>query len=322
MGDLAKYIAEVVEFVVAGVLVFFSLLLLGYVVVRPDLDELPAEVPFLTSLGALLPVVAVALIYALGILAEGMSRIIFEHGLEELTAKELDGRGSEDQKKTLQVRLAGIRVSAEKDPIRYADAEHAVKVEHYVALREEWRMRVMAGSAPLHAQVEGQLKRLRIERAAALSGGISSLALLVDIAVLAWQDGMEFRGVLLAALVIVTAAAARLWLVRKQVPDVVTLPAEVKQPRRVPRRVVQAAALSGSLFSLVLLVHLVVEVDTDEMSLRAALLLATLTVSACAVALSLVRLKRYLGSIVRCHDALPGALPTNGEPAPARTVAS
>lgn len=97
MGDLAKYIAEVVEFVVAGVLVFFSLLLLGYVVVRPDLAELPDELPFLSSLGGLLPVVGIALIYALGIIAEGMSRIMFEHGLGELTAEKLRSNPLADQ---------------------------------------------------------------------------------------------------------------------------------------------------------------------------------------------------------------------------------
>ena len=40
------------------------------------------------------------------------------------------------------------------------------------------------------------------------------------------------------------------------------------------------------------------------MGVRAALLVVILVVTACAVALSLVRLKRYLSSIVRCYRAL------------------
>ena len=295
MGDLAKYIAEVVEFVVAGVLVFFSLLLLGYVVVRPDLAALPDELPFLSSLGGLLPVVGVALIYALGIIAEGMSRIMFEHGLGELTHEKLKHH----------------RSARRAEP----DAAHKAEVAHYEGVREEWRMYVLAHSASLNAQVDGQLKRLRIERAAALSGGISSLALLIDVAVTAAQHDMRLHGVLLVVLVLASCVAARLWLVGEQVPSAaMSAQPEVREHSRrtvdewwrheVRLKPARAVALAGVVLSVALLCGIVVGAGSEVMGLRAALLVAALVVTCCAVALSLVRLKRYLGSIVRCYEAL------------------
>ena len=313
MGDLAKYIAEVVEFVVAGVLVFFSLLLLGYVVVRPDLADLPADLPFLASLGGLLPVVGVALIYALGIIAEGMSRILFEHGLGELTAAKLATKATPAQKKALQEKVAAAESAA--SPKDRAKAGHKVEVAHYEGVREEWRMYVLAHSASLNAQVDGQLKRLRIERAAALSGGIGSIALLIDVALVGLREEMPVRAVLLVGLVLAAAVSARLWLVQKQLPDT----AEASDPKLRKRQALQhdaaqGAALSASVLALAVLVSMVVEAGVETMGLRAALLVVTLVVTACAVALSLVRLKRYLGSIVRCYEALKATPPVGAAP--------
>ncbi|MBL0746361.1 hypothetical protein [Nocardioides baculatus] len=300
MGDLAKYIAEVIEFVVAGVLVLFSLLLLGYVVVRPDLAELPDELPFLSSLGALLPVVGVAFIYALGILAEGMSRIMFEHGLGELTFAKL------------RAREFGVAV-----PGAAVKAAHDSEVAHYENQREEFRMYVLAHSPALSAQVEGQLKRLRIERAAALSGGISSLALLIDVAVISGKHDLAVHGVLLVVLVLASCVAARLWLVGEQVPGASELAPEPAARARalqlwlteVRRNPARAVALTGAVLSAVLLVSIVAAAGSEAVALRAALLVGALVLTACSVALSLVRLKRYLGSIVRCYDALQKSSP-------------
>jgi hypothetical protein len=232
MGDLAKYIAEVIEFVVAGVLVLFSLLLLGYVLARPDLADLPDELPLLTSMGALLPVVGIALVYALGILAEGMSRVVFEHGLAELTVQRLDGRGSEAMEKNFQSKRAELVDREIADRKLAAAALHTEQVAYYENLREDYRMSVLARSPSLTTQVEGQLKRLRIERATALSGSICTLALVIDFVLRAGDEGLWLRTVLLATCVLITA---------------------------------------------------------------------------CAIWLSTVRLRRYLGSIIRCYDALPPA---------------
>lgn len=174
-------------------------------------------------------------------------------------------------------------------------------------------MYVLAHSASLNAQVEGQLKRLRIERATALSGGISALALLVDVALTAADEGMPLRGVLLVVLVLSTAVAARLWLVQTQVPDADDADKQHKR-QELLRDAARGVALAGSVLSVVLLVSLVVQAGTEIMGLRAALLFATIVVTACAVALSLVRLKRYLGSIVRCYEALREAPPLANVP--------
>lgn len=350
MGDLAKYIAEVIEFVVAGVLVLFSLLLMGYVVVHPDLAALPTDLPFLTSLGGLLPVVGVALIYALGILAEGISRIMFEHGLGELTADKIKEQTSKKDREKLERKLS----KADVDGLTRGEAEshrRDLEVDHYVGLREEWRMYVLAHSASLNAQVDGQLKRLRIERAAALSGGISSLALLLDVARTATHEGRPVRALVLVGLVLAAAVAARVWLVRQQVPvapvaedDGASASASTGQHREEARATAgtaaghqpghgigrartlsetgrwervsrwfrdevrnaraRALAVVGAVLALGLLVDLAVEIGTEDMSLRAALLVAIATVTSCAVALSIVRLERYVNSIIRCYLAL------------------
>ena len=182
MGDLAKYIAEVIEFVVAGILVLFSLLLLTYVVVDPDLAGRGPDV----ALGALGPVLGLAVVYALGIMAEGVSRVAFEWHLDKET-----------------------RVAIDRDPETGKLDRKPVATADYRGLREAWRMRVMGRSVPLAVQIESQLKRLRIERASALAGVIAVVALGINLVTASLPGGVASRswGFVFALVVAATAVA-------------------------------------------------------------------------------------------------------------------
>jgi hypothetical protein len=139
--DLAKFFADVIEFIVGGVLFLASLVLLVNAISSDALEELSdslRQAPEGFSGGY--TIAALALIYATGILAEGVSRLCFEWRLKQKTA----------------------------DHFRGPDGP--------VAERERQRLSVMDRSDKLAEAINVQLKRLRIERTMALSALITTIA--------------------------------------------------------------------------------------------------------------------------------------------------
>jgi hypothetical protein len=139
--DLAKFFADIIEFIVGGVLFLASLLLFVDAIspaslasLTGDLDEAPS------GLSGAYPVAGLALVYALGIVAEGVSRLLFEWRLGQLSVTLFPG--------------------------------HPRPVEE----RERQRLSVVDRSDKLADSVNAQLKRLRIERTLALSSAIATLA--------------------------------------------------------------------------------------------------------------------------------------------------
>ena len=141
MEDLAKFFADIIEFIVGGVLFLASLLLFVNAVssaslstVSDDLGEAPE------GLSGGYTIAALAVVYALGIVAEGVSRLLFEWRLAQLSVKLFPGEA------------------------------------HPVEERERQRLSVVDRSDKLADAINAQLKRLRIERTLALSSAIATVA--------------------------------------------------------------------------------------------------------------------------------------------------
>jgi len=147
--DLAKFFADIIEFIVGGVFFVASLLLLLHAGSPSSLESLNAGLESVPdNLGAMVPIAALAVVYAMGIIAEGTSRLICEWRLTQLTRQSLG---------------------------RFKDPERDL-----VKRREKWRTRAGAHSPSLEAKINAQLKRLRIERALLLSSAIACLAFIID----------------------------------------------------------------------------------------------------------------------------------------------
>jgi hypothetical protein len=142
--DLAKFFADIIEFIVGGVLFLASLALFVNAVssaslhtVTDDLGDAPQ------GLSGGYTVAALAVVYALGIVAEGVSRLLFEWRLAQLSVKLFPGEA------------------------------------HPVEERERQRLSVVDRSDKLADAINAQLKRLRIERTLALSSAIATVSFVI-----------------------------------------------------------------------------------------------------------------------------------------------
>ena len=151
VDDLTSFVAEIVEFVVSGVLFAGSLALLLLALPGvPTVDHVPSWFDPGSTLAGL---ALVALAYAVGVVAEGLGRAAFERLLDRVT---------HEQFTTI-------------DPDDFPDKDFPTPGDE----RERQRSAVKIAHPMLHGEVESQLKRLRIERVMALSLGIAALGLLV-----------------------------------------------------------------------------------------------------------------------------------------------
>ena len=141
MEDLAKFFADIIEFIVGGVLFLASLILFVNAVSSASLSTVSDDLGAAPEgLNGGYTIAALALIYAFGIVAEGVSRLLFEWRLAQLSVKLFPG------------------------------------VANPVEERERQRLSVMDRSDKLADAINAQLKRLRIERTLALSSAIATLA--------------------------------------------------------------------------------------------------------------------------------------------------
>ena len=144
MEDLAKFFADIIEFIVGGVLFLASVLLFVNALSSTSLSSVTDDLGRAPQgLSGGYTVAALAVVYALGIVAEGVSRLLFEWRLGQLSDKLFPG------------------------------------VSHAVEERERQRLSVMDRSDKLADAINAQLKRLRIERTLALSSAIATAAFVI-----------------------------------------------------------------------------------------------------------------------------------------------
>lgn len=179
METLSDFFASAVEFLVGGILFMMSVIFLvsaGFTL--PILTQAQGEL--LKGYETLITLVLVALAYAMGVVAESLARSPFEFLLDRITVRTeafLPGNGGP----VITQGSVPVRGSAWRDRFTDFCLGGTYTVDHrYLARkeRERQRMKVMT-YVTLHAEVQGQLKRLRLERVSSLCFAIIALGLAV-----------------------------------------------------------------------------------------------------------------------------------------------
>lgn len=187
MEDLAKFFADIIEFVVGGVFFLASLLLLANAIAPDAMESLYDDLKHAPDgFNGVYALAAVAVVYAMGIVAEGVSRVIFERRLDTLTR---DKFHQHDQLPVKAASKAG-QPDLRADPWfpeqrawlrelrkRFARSDREL-IDRCVELRERWRIESVDHG--LTVPIDYQLKRLRIERTLALSSAIAAVGLLAS----------------------------------------------------------------------------------------------------------------------------------------------
>lgn len=194
MEDLSDFIASAVEFLVGGVL--FTIALAFLIFGSTGLPEWhPDQISFLTDNSTVVAAVFVAVVYATGVVAESLSRGLFEFMLDRATVRTeaFATHPAAGAARATRVRSAGgwrERVTA-----RVLGGGYSLQdLKAARAERERQRAQVMTWHVTLHGEVQGQLKRLRLERVFTVSVAITTLAL-------ALQGRWLYAAIALAAMV-------------------------------------------------------------------------------------------------------------------------
>lgn len=153
MEDFVKYLADIIEFLVGGVLISLAIIV-SFALFFPSqigaLTEALFAVP--DSYGLLISLGAFALVYGLGVIFEGISRTVVEWRLDRVTVD--------------------CVTRAEMPP---AGLHGAALTRWAVHQREAWRAIAEADEAGKRA-ITNQLSRLRVERTFLLTSYIVMIA--------------------------------------------------------------------------------------------------------------------------------------------------
>lgn len=189
MGDdLSAFIADGIEFIVGGTLFLLALTFLLFAIGWEPVEGLPGLIDDRGAASAVLLFVIVA--YAVGVLVEAVSRMVFERILD---VKTLRREAFWTVPKAVKRRDLPQPTSARKwflgtgtrfvpdDPDDPKGHRHPVADEKFtshdlattVFVREYQRAFVMTAHVGLGDEIASQLKRLRLERVAFLSGFVA-----------------------------------------------------------------------------------------------------------------------------------------------------
>jgi hypothetical protein len=175
---LSDFFASAVEFLVGGVLFIVSVaFLLSTWITFPSLSS--GDKTQFSAFETLITTVFVAAAYALGVVAESLARSPFEPLLDRITVRTEAFLPDHGAGVTRQAPASG-RWTARRNQITELCLGDDFTVDHRKAARaerERQRMKVMMCET-LHAEVQGQLKRLRLERVSTLCFFVVAVALL------------------------------------------------------------------------------------------------------------------------------------------------
>lgn len=156
MEDFVKYLADIIEFLVGGVLIAIAFVIC-FALFFPDLIEPTMSLLFQIpdSIGLVVSLAAFALVYGLGVIIEGVSRAVVEWRLERVTVD---------------------CISAVRRPPHGLTGPALTRWA--VQKREKWRGIAEADEAGKRA-ISTQLSRLRVERTFLLTSYIVMVALAI-----------------------------------------------------------------------------------------------------------------------------------------------
>jgi hypothetical protein len=209
--SLSSFVAGAVEYIVGGLMLLGSLVFLAsafdwnLAVTEDDLDSLQAS-----SASLAVSLLLVALAYAMGVIGESLSRALMEWDLVRVT---LANKSFAPKAPTAEPAATGRALTSppEVETLRATQSKTAiVKISEserkkFELERDRQRMVVMTKHAHLYADIESQLKRLRLERVAFVSVGLlvlgfafrwegaQTLVSMVAAALLGWLVHMRFK---------------------------------------------------------------------------------------------------------------------------------
>jgi hypothetical protein len=187
VDSMSDFVASAVEFIVGGILVTLAA---GFLVLTlvdphgwPTLSD--QQMAFASANSTLLGIIFIAAAYAAGVVGEGLARVVMEPMLDRHTvrAKEFlpdELRARMDVKAAKADEAARRAIAVRRWRTRkLLGANYAM--EHRTAARyqREAQRAVVMRHDQLHSEVQGQLKRLRLERVFAFSLGLTTAALLL-----------------------------------------------------------------------------------------------------------------------------------------------
>lgn len=203
---MSDFVASAVEFIVGGIL--FTLAMAFLVVTLASPGEWPtlthSQMEFVSANTTLLGIIFIAAAYAAGVVGESLARSQVEWLLDRQTVRHRsfqDPRPVLTKKATTDHHSAPSELALRWTAFKNRLTERALGGGYRVAdlerargERERQRAVVMTWHEQLHSEVQGQLKRLRLERVFTLSLAITALALALR------QDWMLFGVAGLASL--------------------------------------------------------------------------------------------------------------------------
>ncbi|MGO3146203.1 MAG: hypothetical protein ACTIJ6_00845 [Leucobacter sp.] len=156
MEDFVKYLADIIEFLVGGVLIALAIVV-SFALFFPDLVDPVMHTLFQIpdSIGLVVSLAGLALIYGLGVIIEGVSRAVVEWRLDRVTVE---------------------CISAFRQPPQ--ELQGAELTQWAVRTREVWRAAAEADESGKSA-ITTQLSRLRVERTFLLTSYIVMVALAI-----------------------------------------------------------------------------------------------------------------------------------------------
>jgi hypothetical protein len=204
--SLSSFVAGAVEYIVGGLMLLGSLVFLASAF-SWNLAVTPGELADLQASSASLAVslLLVALAYAMGVVGESLSRALMEWDLVRVT---LANKNFAPKPAEAEPAATGTALTSppEADTLKATQSKTAIVTipkserKKFELERDRQRMVVMTKHVQLYADVESQLKRLRLERVAFVS-----LVLLLL--------GFAFREEAAQTLVALGGAALLGWLV-------------------------------------------------------------------------------------------------------------
>lgn len=180
METLSDFVDKAVEFLVGGMLFTMSVaFLISSGSTLPSLSD--AEISLLSTNSTLVAIVFVAVAYAMGVVGESLARSPFEFLLDRMTVR------------TEAFCRPGVGAPTKEGPGPGARSTWRNRITEFVlggeytsrhlklacAERERQRAIVMTCHVSLHAEVQGQLKRLRLERVFSLSLAVTAFSLAI-----------------------------------------------------------------------------------------------------------------------------------------------
>lgn len=155
-----KTTALIIEFLVGGMLFLFSIFFLSYCLDTQSIDNFYVFFQNYKEYAILITILVTAISYALGIIVEPISRIIFENLMQIFICKKRFIKYITKHQKNIKHSPILKRYEFKK----LENMKSFQKYKSYLSAMGEMRFYVLMNSETLYSEIESQLNRLRLIR--------------------------------------------------------------------------------------------------------------------------------------------------------------